>query len=485
MTGPCYKGGNKAMLNILGEVGQKNCDGVTRRDFLRVGAIASGGLALGHLSLPHLLRAEAAAGIRNSRKAVIFVHLDGGPPQQDMIDLKPEAPAEIRGEFTSIPTRLTGFHVCELLPLLAARADKFAFIRSLVGSAGAHDAFQCQSGFAAKELNTIGGWPAVGCVVAKLQGTTGDSAPAFVDMMQGRPLVRDSARPGFLGPSYQAFRPEMSHLFARELEPGMKGELARRGENHATSLTLNESLTLGRIDDRRQLLAGLDRYRREVDRSGMMGAIDNFSRQAVGILTSGEFARALDLSQESTAGRKRYELAAPIEQAGTSDTGFATNKFLLARRLIEAGVRCVSLTLADYDTHSGNFPRLRQLLPVLDHGLTSLVDDLDESGRLDDVTIVVWGEFGRTPKINKSGGRDHWPGVGPAILAGGGLKTGQVIGATDRIAAVATERPVHYQDVMATVYRNLGIDPVHATLIDPAGRPQHLIGEGRVIDELV
>jgi hypothetical protein len=473
------------MFTIWGEAKRSYCDGVTRRDFLRAGTIAGAGLAMGQLSLPELLRAEAAAGIRSSQKAVIFVHLDGGPPQQDMIDLKPEAPVEIRGEFTSIPTKLTGFQVCELLPQLAARADKFAFIRSLIGSAGAHDAFQCQSGFAAKELNTFGGWPAVGCVVAKLQGTTSDPAPAFVDMMQGRPLVRNSARPGFLGPSFQAFRPEMSHLFARELEPGMVGELARRGENHATSLSLNEGLTLGRIDDRRQLLAGLDRYRRDIDRSGMMGAIDNFSQQAVGILTSGEFARALDLSLEPAQGQKRYELTTPIEQVGTSDTGFATNKFLLARRLIEAGVRCVSLTLADYDTHSGNFPRLRRLLPVLDHGLTSLVDDLQERGRLDDVTIVVWGEFGRTPKINKSGGRDHWPGVGPAILAGGGLKTGQVIGATDRNAAVAIERPVTYQDVMATVYRNLGIDPVHTTLIDPAGRPQHLVGTGRVIGELV
>jgi hypothetical protein len=277
----------------------------------------------------------------------------------------------------------------------------------------------------------------------------------------------------------------MSQLFARELEPGMVGELARRGQNHATSLSLNQDLSLGRIDDRRQLLAGLDRYRREIDRSGMMGAIDNFSQQAVGVLTSGKFAQALDLNLESESGRKRYELETSVEQVATSDNGFATNKFLLARRLIEAGVRCVSLTLADYDTHSGNFARMRRLMPVLDKGLTSLVADLDDRGMLDDVTIVVWGEFGRTPKINKNAGRDHWPGVGPAILAGGGLRTGQVIGATDKTASTAIERPVHYQDVMATVYQRLGIDPVHTTIQDPSGRPQYLAGEGKVIGELV
>ena len=464
--------------------GRRYCDGISRRDFVRAGALAFGGLALVPMSLPGLLRAEAAAGIRNSRKSVIIVHLDGGPPQQDMIDLKPEAPAEIRGEFTSIPTKLQGFQVCELMPLLAANADKFAFIRSLVGSAGAHDAFQCQSGFPAKDMSNVGGRPSLGSVIAKVQGSTSDPAPAFVDMMQGRPLVRNSARPGFLGPSYQAFRPQMDQLFARELEEGMKGELARRGENHATSLSLNDSLSLGRIDDRRQLLTRLDRYRREIDRSGMMGAIDNFSQQAVGILTSGKFAQALDLSLESPAGLKRYELEAPVEQVGTSDTGFATNKFLLARRLIEAGVRCVSLTLADYDTHSGNFARMRRLLPVLDKGLTALVADLQDRGLLDDVTIVVWGEFGRTPKINKNAGRDHWPGVGPAILAGGGLQVGQVLGKTDKTASVAIERPIHYQDVMATVYSRLGIDPVNTTLLDPSGRPQHLVGEGQIIRDL-
>jgi uncharacterized protein (DUF1501 family) len=303
--------------------------------------------------------------------------------------------------------------------------------------------------------------------------------------MQGRPFVRNSARPGFLGPAYAAFRPDISHLFTRELEEGMKKELAARGENHATSLSLNPDLSLHRLDDRRGLMRGLDRLKRDVDASGTMDAIDSFTQQAVSILTSGRFAQALDLSAEDPRVRERYQLDANVERVGTSDDGSAVQKFLLARRLIEAGVRCVTLTLSDYDTHRGNFDRLRRMLPVLDHGLTTLVADLAERGMLDDVAIVAWGEFGRTPKVNASAGRDHWPGVGMALMAGGGLQTGQVIGETDRYAFAATARPVHYQDVLATLYYHLGIDPAKTTLTDPSGRPQYLLDRGQPIRELV
>lgn len=458
---------------------------LSRRDFVRAGAACFGGLTLVELSLPNLLRAEAAAGIRSSNKAVVFVHLDGGPPHMDMIDPKPDAPAEIRGEFGSIATKVPGLQIGELLPRLANSAKQFAFIRSLVGSAGAHDAFQCQSGFAAKDLESIGGRPALGCVVSKLRGTTDDQAPSFVDLMQGRAFVRNSARPGFLGPTYQPFRPDISHLFTRDLEPGMKNELARRGAGHATPLSLSQSLTLGRIDDRAQLLSGLDRFRRDADRSGNMGAVDSFTHQAVGILTSGKFARALDLEQELAKSAAHYTLGKPVDRVGTSDDGSAVKKFLLARRLLEVGVRVVSLSLSDYDTHSGNFDRLRRLMPVLDCGLTAFVSDLEERGMLGDVSIVAWGEFGRTPKVNKSAGRDHWPGVGMALLAGGGMKTGQIIGSTDRLASVPTSRPVHYQDVIATLYHNLGISPTATTLLDPAGRPQHVVEKGQPIGELI
>jgi hypothetical protein len=454
---------------------------ISRRSLLTAGAVGGG------LSLAGLLRAEAAAGVGSSHKAVINVHLDGGPPHQDMIDLKPQAPSEIRGEFGPIATKIPGYQICEYLPQLAAAADKLVFIRSLVGAAGVHDAFQCQSGFDAKSLANLGGRPAMGCVVGKLQASAADTSPSFVDLMQGRPFVRNSARPGFLGPAYQPFRPDISHLFERPLEPGMVSELGRRGANHATPLALNAELPIDRLSDRTNLLAGLDRLRRELDRSGMMDAQDAFTQQAVGILTSGRFAAAMDLGREDPRVVERYKLASDGEPPSTtSDRPDATKKFLLARRLVEAGVRCVSISISDFDTHSNNFPRLKKLLPIVDHGLATLIADLDERGMLDDVSIVAWGEFGRTPTVDaKNGGRHHWPAVGMALLAGGGIRAGQVIGQTDRYAAAAISRPVHYQDVFATLFHNLGINARSTTVTDPSGRPQYLLDRGAALEELV
>ncbi len=455
---------------------------LSRRGLL-IGAAGFAGL-----TLSGLLRADAAAGHGHSRKSVIQIHLDGGPPQLDTIDLKPLAPAEIRGEFQPIDTVVPGLQICELLPRLAMIADRCTWIRSLVGSAGAHDAFQCQSGFDGKNLRSLGGRPALGSVVSKLQGSTGDSAPPFVDLMQGRPLVRNSARPGFLGPAHQPFRPDLSELFPRELESGMKGELARLGGDHRTSLTLHPELSVDRLGDRRSLLTALDGYRREVDATGMMSAMDRFTEQAASILTSGELASALDFTQEDPRTLERYFLADTTAELRntTSESPGATKKFLLARRLIEAGVRCVSLSLSDFDTHSNNFPRLKNLLPILDVGLSGLLADLEERGLLEETLVVVWGEFGRTPRIDpKTGGRHHWPQVGPAILAGGCFRMGQVIGATDRTASVVHERPVSYQDVFATAYAHLGIDPQQTTLVDPQGRPQHVVEQGAVLREFL
>jgi hypothetical protein len=469
------------MLSLLGNAYQ-NCDGLSRRSFLTAGACGFAGL-----TLADLLRAESAAGIGSSNKAVINVHLDGGPPQMDMIDPKPLAPTEIRGEFLPIATKLPSVQFSELMPQLAAHTDKFAFVRSLVESAGRHDAFQCQSGYSNKDLASIGGRPAMGSVVSKLKGQPTDKAPAFVDIMQGRPLVRNSGRPGFLGPSFQGFRPDISELFHRELEAGMKNELKAKGADHTTSLTLDASLTARRLNDRTQLLAGLDSLRRDVDASGMMSAMDSFTQQAVGILTSGRLAAALDLSQEDPSVLAQYTPKNGVgadDRFVTAEGPDAIRKFLLARRLIEAGVRCVSVTISDFDTHSKNFSRMRELVPYVDHGLHALVTDLENRGMLDDVSIVVWGEFGRTPRINKNGGRDHWPRVGPAILAGGGMQGGQVIGATDRSAGAPTERPVTYKDIFATLYRNLGIDALDITIDDPHGRPQYILDAGQPLREL-
>jgi hypothetical protein len=469
------------MFTLFGKP-YRHCDGVSRRQFLMAGALGVGGF-----TLADLLRAEAATGIRSSHKAVINIHLDGGPPHLDMIDLKPDAPAEIRGEFKPIASQVVGLQIGELLPKLASIADKFAFIRSLIGSAGAHDAFQCQSGFPASDLRSLGGRPALGSVIAKLRGSTRDPAPPFVDLMQGRPLVRNSARPGFLGPTYNPFRPDISKMFARELEPGMKKELAARGDNQTIQLTMVDGLTPDRLNQRTRLLAAFDQVRRDLDASGAMDAMDQFTQQAASILTSGRFAEAMDLSKESPKVLARYTPPSPAtkDRFYTSEDTTAARKLLLARRLVEAGVRCVSVSFSDFDTHANNFPRMKQLLPIVDHALHALVTDLDERSMLGDVMIVAWGEFGRTPRINKNGGRDHWPAVGPVLLAGGGIRGGQVIGATDRTGSRVVSRPIQYQDVFATFYHIFGINPAATTLTDPNGRPQHLLEQSEPIRELI
>ncbi len=470
------------MLRVIDQNVQ-HCDGMHRRAFLQAGAAGFCGI-----TLANLLQAEAVAGVGSSTRSLINIHLDGGPPHLDTIDMKMSAPSEIRGEFFPIQTSLPGLQICELLPKVASIADRFAFIRSLTGSAGRHDAFQCQSGFNEKDLKSFGGRPAFGSVISKLQGSPEGVAPPFVDIMQGRPLVRNSARPGFLGPSYQPFRPDISQTFSRELESGMKGELARLGSDHQISLALNEMLTLPRLQTRTGLLADLDQIKRNVDASGMMDAMDSFTQQAVSILTSGRFAAAMDLEKESPEMLARY--TGPGSTAGdqfyTAEGPKSVRKFLLARRLIEAGVRCVSVSISDFDTHSSNFPRMRHLLPIVDHGLHALVTDLSEREMLDDVTIVVWGEFGRTPRIDaKTGGRHHWPRVGPALLAGGGMRSGQVIGSTDRLGDGVLSRAVDYKDVFATLYHNFGIDARNTALIDPQGRPQMLLDAGTPLSELV
>ena len=280
------------MLAIQGRA-VRNCSGVSRREFLRAGALGAAGF-----SLADLLAAEARAGIRSSHKAVINVHLDGGPPHLDMIDLKPDAPLQVRGEFKPISTAIPGFSICELMPRLAQSAGKVAFIRSLVGSEGAHNAFQVQSGYDEKSLAAIGGRPAMGSVIAKLQGSPSDPVPPFVDLMQGRPLVRNSCGPGFLGRAYGPLRPDISSMFSRTLEPGMENELKALGADHATKLTLPVGLTPARLHDRVALQSSLDQFKRAMDSTGAMESMDAFTRQAVEILTSGKLAEALDLTRE-------------------------------------------------------------------------------------------------------------------------------------------------------------------------------------------
>ena len=440
------------MLTLLGQE-HRFCDGLPRRSFLKLG-----GLAMGGLTLSQLLRYEAEAGIGRSSKAVIMIFLSGGPPHQDMFDLKMHAPEEIRGEFRPTSTKVPGIQICEHLPRMAAMMDRLAVIRSLVGSEGRHAAFQCLTGRTSKR-QPAGGWPSFGSCVSRMQGPARPGTPPFVSLnpkMKGSGWA-DPGQPGFAGVAHAPFTPN-----------------AEGGAN----LVL-EGVSIDRLTERQSLMTRLDSLRRALDTRRAREGLDAYQQQAFEILTSNGLSEALDLDREDPRLRDRYARGSS-EPAGYGDAGPLLNDyFLAARRLVEAGVRVVSLAYGRWDwhgrPHGTNFENARDHLPMLDLGVTALLEDLEQRGMLDDVSVVVWGEFGRTPRINKNGGRDHWPRVACALLAGGGMRTGQVIGATNRLGEHATDRPVQFQEVLATLYHNLGLNPNRATINDLDGRPRHLV----------
>ncbi len=447
------------MLDILGRLDRKrtHCDGISRRSFLKVGAMAAGGL-----SLPQLLAMERKAGTGSSNKAIINIYLPGGPSHLDMFDLKPEAPSEVRGEFRPIKTNVPGMEICEHFPRLAKMADKFAIIRSIADSEGRHDCFQCMTGRTHNDPAPPGGWPSFGAWVSKLQGANPD-IPANLSLMYPGGL-REWSNPGSGGLMGPAHAP-MSLV---SKDPNAK----------ARDMTL-EGITLERLRHRDSLLQSMDRFRRQADVTGAMEGLDTFHGQALNILSGAGLVDALDLSKEDPRVLERYGQNDPKYQRDGAPK--MIRNFLVARRLVEAGARVVSLNYSRWDWHGGdglNFPRSRDEFPLLDHGLSALITDLHERGLDNDVSVVLWGEFGRTPKINKMNSRDHWPNVSFALVAGGGMRTGQVIGATDRIGGEVAERPVKFQEVFATLYHNIGIDLNSATITDTQGRPHFLVDAG-------
>lgn len=445
------------MLTLLGNNPRQFCDGQSRRDFLRVGALGFGGL-----SLADLLRVEAHAGIRKSHKAIINIFLPGGPPHQDMFDLKPNAPQEIRGELRPINTNVPGIQISELLPRTAAIMDKLVLIRSVVGAVDDHNAFQCQTGRLARN-QPPGGWPSLGSVLSKLQGPTHPSVPPFFGLAprMGEMRWADAGKPGFLGVGHAPFRPSGAG----------KDDMVLDG------------LTLDRLDDRKKLLTNFDHYRRDVDSSGLMDGLDSFTQQAFGMLTSSKVRDALDLDQEDPKVRARYGKGDPKNR---DDGGpKLMEHMLMARRLVEAGARCVTLAFSRWDHHGRIYDALRQDCPLLDQGFSALIEDLHQRGLDKDVTVILWGEFGRTPKINKDAGRDHWPAVSCALIAGGGLRTGQVIGSTDRHGGEASDRPVHFGEIFATLYNRVGLEANQVTLPDLTGRPQYLVDGWEPIKEVI
>jgi hypothetical protein len=438
------------MLSIFGPR-KRLCSGYTRRELLTIGALGFGGL-----TLPDLLRAESIQGKGKSRKAVIMIYLCGAPPHQDMFDLKMEAPAEIRGEFRPIATNVSGIEICEHLPHLAKIMDKLVPIRSVYGSpSGDHDSFICYTGRSVQR-QPPGGWPSVGSTLSKLYGNRDAAVPPFVGLSPpaGHPPYGSPGHPGFLGPSHAAFRPNGQGISADQLQ------------------------------DRRQLLGSMDRIRRDLDTSGSLAGYDTFTQQALGVLTSSKLVEALDLSKEDPKTRERYGSGDPRNYGDGAPRN--QEHFLIARRLVEAGARCVTLNFGRWDFHSNNFSEFKNTHgPQFDQAMSALVEDLHQRGLADDVSVVAWGEFGRTPIINKEAGRDHWPQVGCALLAGGGMRTGQVIGRTDRQGGSIEDRPVHFGEVLATLYHQLGIDLDRTTVRDLAGRPQYLVDHHEPMRELV
>ncbi|MGI8980252.1 MAG: DUF1501 domain-containing protein [Pirellulaceae bacterium] len=426
------------MLSIFGQ-GTRLCDGITRREMLRVG-----GLAIGGLTLADVLRGQAAAGSEKSKrnKSVIMVWLRGGPSHIDSYDMKPDAPPEIRGEFRPTATNVPGIQICDLMPRQAQMMDRLAIIRGIKSNdLGDHTPHYIITGSPDR-----GKRPAFGSVVSYLRPQL-DGMPPYVSLMYDPPKLYDNEGPVYVGHAHRPFVPRHEGI-----------------EN----LSLVRGIDAGRLGGRRDLLSQLDTIRREVDSRSFAG-IDEHTARSFRMIASPKVREAFDLKKEGDAQRLRY--------------GKYSENLLMARRLVEAGISVVTLKLGDYDTHEKNFIDLRDQLPQLDQGIAALVEDLYDRGLENDVAVVVWGEFGRAPKISRGDGRDHWPEAGAALLAGGGFQTGQTIGETEKDGGRSKVKPYTPANVLATLYRHLGIDPA-TTIPDFSKRPMHLLDDREVVREL-
>jgi len=442
------------MLTLWGSR-QSFCDKLNRRNFLKIGAMSAG------LTLADLLRLRAAGNDVPSKtaKSVIMVYLGGGPSHIDTYDLKPDAPAEFRGEFRPIATNVPGVQLCELFPKQAAMFDKLAVIRSVIATAE-HSDSTVTTGFT-EGVNRTAHHPSIGAVISKLRNTAGAGVPSFVALptKNGTVFEAPGDHPGFLGIAHRPFTPQGEGLKDLRQQIDVDAE---------------------RMVERRSLLTGFDTLRRDLDASGVMEGLDSYKARAFEMVISGTVRKALDLSREDSRTVDRYD---------ANNQDFFTqggDKFLLARRLVEAGVGCVTVGFGGYDTHANNFKVLRTKLPVIDRGLANLVQDLHARGMDKDVVVVMWGEFGRTPKIGDAtpDGRGHWPSVMSALIAGGGLKMGQVVGSTTSRAETPKDRPYRVSQVLSTIYQALGIDPTQ-TFPNGNGRPMYILDDREPVTELL
>lgn len=432
------------MLTLTGRNQERYCDGLSRRNFLRIGAFG------GALTLADLLRFRAQAAEpapRSGNKGVIMIFLSGGASQLDTYDLKPDAPKEIRGPYNPIKTNVPGIDICEALPETAKVMDKVALLRTVVPAVDEHSDSNVMTGYS-EVVNRVDPHPCFGSVVSKYRGGQ-NGMPGFVSL---RGMSRFGTEPAGLGLAHRPFTPSGPALENLSLPKGVSAE---------------------RVTDRRDLLTRFDTVRRDIDTSGSMDGMDAYTAQAFEMIASGAVRKALDVSQEPDKVRERFKGAESV---------------LLARRLVEAGVGCVTLSLGGYwDHHYEIFKSLPKSLPTLDRGVAALAADLSERGLDQEISVVVWGEFGRTPKINhgpSNAGRDHWAPVMSALVLGGGMRMGQVIGCTDSRGGYPKEKPYSVQQVMSTLYGRLGIDPSQA-FPSPPGRKMVILEDRDPVKELI
>ena len=425
------------------------------------------------LSLPQVLKAESAAdpAKTSKEKSVIILWQRGGPSQHETWDPKPDAPQDYRGAFGAMSTNVPGIQICDLLPKCAKVMDKFSIIRSLYHTDAGHSAGDqvMFTGYPPNKGNPNENfYPSCGSIVAKQQGHLNPDLPPYVMIPKRLPGVD----PAYLGKKYAPFE--------TQADPAVEGPF------NLPNFSLGDSLSLNRLDSRKGLLKSFDDIRREVDVSGSMEAADGFNQQAFDILTSPKARDAFDLDAEPRKLRERYGFM-PAYKAPTPDRCGVpawSQRMLLARRLVEAGVRLVTVDLRWWDTHVKGYETMRDgFLPRWDQAYSALLQDLEDRGLSDNVMVVAWGEFGRTPKVNSTGGRDHYPNVFSASVSGGGIQGGRVIGESDSKGAEPKERPVQPQDVLATMYRHLGID-YNKHYLDHGGRPVPVLPFGAPISEL-
>lgn len=438
---------------------RKHCEGFHRRDFLKVG---SAGL-LG-VSLPQLLSLEARAGSmgvssKPKAKSVIMVWLAGGPATIDMWDNKPEAPEGIRGEFKNIDTKVSGVQISEHLPKMAAIADKISIVRSLAHTIPSHGPATVFVTTGNKPIAALQ-YPSMGSICARLLSVE-KGVPPYVSFSELRNGTAGSS--GYLGTGYNPFIVE-----------GAGGGKGKAPQLTVRGISLPDGFSLKDLDKRDKLLQSFDKGMKTVDESGdLVEGLDSFHKQALEILRSDRTKKAFNLAEEKQETRDAY---------GATPFGLGA---LAARRLVEAGVRFATVSIGGWDTHGQNFNALKtRLLPQLDQTLSMLIKDLDDRGLLDSTIVMCAGEFGRTPKINKNNGRDHWARSMACVLAGGGIKRGYVHGTTDASGMAPAVDPVTPDDVASTIFKQLGVDP-HLELTTPTGRPVQLFREGTVIEKLI